>query len=161
MKNLLPSFAAVLVLTLGGCAPQVDTEAELAAIRAFHDECLSAQITGDVECFAEDGQMLPNEFPAIKGKSAIADIVAQIIADPNFSVSHDIIDIEVSRSGDLAYIHYTYKFAMSDPDGNPATEHGNAVYILKKQPQVGWKYIIDISNRVAENGNDTAEATMQ
>ena len=161
MKTQLLSFATVLVLTLGGCAPQADTEAERATIRTFHDDCLAAQVTGDVDCFSEDGQMLPNEFPPIKGKSAIADVVAQIIGDPNFSVSHDIIDIDVSQSGDLAYIHYTYEFAMSDSDGNPATEHGNAVFILKKQPQVGWKYIIDISNRVAENDNGTAETTMQ
>ena len=154
MKNLMLTFPTVLVLTLSACAPQVDTEAERAAIRTFHDECLSAQITGDVECFAEDGQMLPNEFPPIKGKGAIAEIVAQIIEDPNFAVAHDIIDIDVSHSGDLAYIHYAYNFTMSDPEGNPATERGNAIYILKRQPHIGWRYLLDLSNRVAEDVRD-------
>ena len=160
MKNLLPSLATGLVLTLGGCAPQVDTEVERIAIRTFHDECLSAQITGNVDCFAEDGQMLPNEFPPIKGKSVIAEVVPQMISDPNFAVSHDIVDIDVSRSGDLAYIHYTYKFTMSDPGGNPVTEHGNAIYILKKQPQVGWEYLLDLSNSAAEDVGDVDRATI-
>ncbi len=157
MKSLLLSFTAVLVSILAGCAPQADTEVERAAIRAFHDDCLSAQINGDVGCFAEDGQMLPNEFPPIKGKSAIADVVGQIIEDPNFTVSHDVIDIDVSQSGDLGYIQYTYTLTHSDLDGNPATERGNGVFILKKQPQVGWRYVLDIANAAAEAAPASAE----
>jgi ketosteroid isomerase-like protein len=157
MKTQLLSFATVLVLTLGGCAPQVDAEAERAAIRTFHDDCLAAQVTGDVGCFSEDGQMLPNEFPPIKGKSAIAEVVPKMIADPNFSVSHDVIDIDVSQSGDLGYIQYTYTLTHSDLDGNPATERGNGVFILKKQPQVGWRYVLDIANAAAEAAPASAE----
>ena len=160
MKKLLLSIATLLALIIGGCAPQVDMEAERAAIRTFHDECLSALLTGDVDCFAEDSQVLINEFPPIKGKGAIAEVVSQMIEDPNFAVSHSIINTDVSQSGDLAYIHYTYKFTVSDPNGGPATEHGNAIYILKKWPQVGWKYLLDLSNSAAEDVGDVDKVTI-
>ena len=134
------------------CGQQLDMEGERAAVHEFHDACSKAQLAGNVDCFAEDGQWLPPQAPPIKGRDKIGEIVSQAIEDPNFSVSHDIVDIEVSGSGDLAYIHYTYEFTMSGPDGSPVTEHGKAIYVLKKQPQAGWKFLIDIWN------TDTPEA---
>jgi len=156
MKILFPVFTTVLVLAVSGCAPQVDMEAERAAVHKFHDECMAAIPNGIVDCFAEDGQLLPPKAPPIKGKSAIGELVAQVTGDPNFSASHDIVNIEVSHSGDLAYIHYTYELILSDPDGNPIAEQGNAIYILKKQPQAGWKFLFDIWN-VDADSNESAQ----
>jgi uncharacterized protein (TIGR02246 family) len=146
MKKLFSIFASVMVLVVSGCAPQADMEAERAAIHKFHDECMTAMLAGNVDCFAEDGQMLPPHAPPIKGKGAIDELISQIIDDPNFSASHDIVKVDVSRSGDLANIHYTYELIKSDPDGNPITEQGKAIYILRKKPQAGWKIWFDIWN---------------
>jgi len=136
-------------------ATLVDMEAERAAIHKFHDECMAVLLAGNVDCFSEDGQLLPPSAPSIKGKGAIGEVVSQMIEDPNFSASHDIINVEVSRSGDLAYIHYIYELTMSGPDGNPITEKGKAIYVLKNQPQAGWKYVIDIWNADDESISDT------
>jgi uncharacterized protein (TIGR02246 family) len=146
MKKLNSIFAIILALAISGCTPQVDVEAERAAIHKFHDECLTAQLAGNVDCFAEDGQWFPPNAAPIKGKKAIGELVSQVIGDPNFSASHDIVNIEVSRNGNLAYIHYTYELSMSGPDGSPVTERGKAIHILKKQPEVGWEILIDIWN---------------
>ncbi len=161
MKELFLIFGTLLVLAVGGCAPQVDVEAERAAIHKFHDECMTAILAGNVDCFAEEVQLLPRDAPPIKGKKAMGELVSQMIEDPNFSFSHDIVNVEVSRSSDLAYIHYTYELIMSDPEGNPVTEQGKAIYILKKQPQVGWKFLIDIWNTDAESMSDTIVETEQ
>ena len=40
----------------------------------------------------------------------------------------------------------TCNVLILDPDGNPVAEHGKAIYVLKKQPQAGWKILIDIWN---------------
>jgi steroid delta-isomerase-like uncharacterized protein len=146
MKKLIPIFSIMLVLAVSGCAPQLDLEAEREAIHKFHDECITALLAGNVDCFAEEAQFLPPNAHPLKGKKAIGELVSQMIEDPNFSGSHDIVNVEVSRSGDLATIHYTYELNMSDPDGNPVTEHGKAIYVLKKQSQGGWKILIDIWN---------------
>ena len=155
MKNLFAIFAALLVLGVGGCAPQVNTKAELAAIHKFHDECMTTLRAGNVDCFAEDGQMLPRGAPPIIGSAAIGELLSLLIKDPNFSVSHDIVSAEVSRSRDLAYIHYTYEFVVSNKNGNPVVEEGKAVYVLKKQPQDGWKILIDIWNTDVQGESDT------
>lgn len=146
MKKLIPICATVLVLVVSGCSPKVDMEVQRAAVHKFHDECMTTLLAGDISCFAEEGQLLPPNAPPVKGKKAISELVSQIIEDPNFSASHDIVNVEVSGSGDLAYIHYTYELTLSDPDGNPVAEQGKAIYILKKQPQGGWKIWFDIWN---------------
>lgn len=150
MKKLFPVLAALALVTSSGCAPPVDVEAERAAIRRFHDECINAALAGDVgvtvSCFAEEGQLLPPNASLIKGKDAIGEFLSQIVENPSFSGSHKIAKVEVSRSGDLAYIHYTYELTLNDPDGNPVTEHGKAIYVLKKTATGEWKFLIDIWN---------------
>jgi len=161
MKILFSIVTAVLVLAVSGCAPQVDVEAERAAIRKFHDECLTKMLAGNVDCFAEDGQMLPLDATPIKGRSAIGELVSRMLEDPNFSVSHDVIDVDVFQSGDQAYVHYAYEITMSDHDGNPVAEQGKAIYILKKQPQVGWKILIDTWKADGESMSDALVKTEQ
>jgi uncharacterized protein (TIGR02246 family) len=155
MKRIFLISTALLLVVTFGCAPQVDMQAERAAIHAFHDECLAAMLVGDLDCFAEDGQALPHGASVIKGRSAIGELISQMIEDPNLSVSHDIVNIEVSRGGDLAYIHYTYELTMSDQDGSPATEYGKGIFTLKKQPQEGWKILIDIWNANNDSLSDS------
>ena len=146
MKRLFLITAAVLVVAAVGCAPRVDIEAERAAIHKFHDECLAAMLIGDVGCFAEDGLALPHDALPIAGRDAIGELISKMIEDPNLAVSHDIVNLDISAGGDQAYLHYTYDLTMSDPSGNPATEHGKGVFILKKQSQIGWEILIDIWN---------------
>ena len=125
---------------------KADMGAEREAIHRFHDESLTALMAGDISCFAKDGQLLPPNAPPVKGRQAIGELVSQFIKDPNFSASHDIVDVEVSRGGDLAYIYYTYELTVSNPDGSPVTERGKAIYILQRQPEAEWEFLFDIWN---------------
>ena len=154
MMKRYPVFAAVFVLTVGGCTPQVDVDAEQAAIRDFHDKCLAQLLTGNADCFAEDSQLLPLDATPIKGRSAIGELVSRMLEDPNFSVSHDVIDVDLFQNGDQAYVHYTFEMIMSDSDGNPVAEQGQAIYLLDKQPQVGWQILIDAYKADSENVSD-------
>ena len=146
MSKLFILAVTVSAVFIVSCGQHDDAEVERATIISFHDECLKAQLAGNVDCFSEDGQWLPPDALPIKGREAIREAVSQAIEDPNFSVSHDIVDIEVSGCGDLASIHYNFVLTMSAPDGDPVTERGKAIHILKKQPEVGWKILIDIWN---------------
>ena len=87
MKRLFLIFSTMLTLAIIACAPQVDLEAERVAIEKFHEECLTAQLAGNVDCFAEDGQWLPPGAPPIKGRKAIGELVSQIINDPNLLIT--------------------------------------------------------------------------
>ena len=153
----------LLVFFLNGCAPKVDAAAERAAVHKFHDTCMDAARARDlavwVSCFAEDAQLFPPNAPTIKGKDAIGEVASQIMESPDFSVSHEIVRTGVSRSGDFAYIYYTYELTENGPNGNPVTENGEAIYVLKNQPQAGWKFLIDIWNaapRAVDAGSENS-----
>jgi predicted ester cyclase len=131
------------------------------AVHKFHDESLKMLLAGNVGCFSEEGQWLPPNAPLVEGKNSIGEIVSQVIEDPNFSASHEIVDIKVSSSGDLAYIHYTYELTVSDPAGKPDSDYGKGIYVLQKQQQAGWKFLIDIWNSDAEIMHDTVAVPKQ
>ena len=150
MKKLFLVLAALLVFAASGCAPKVDVEAERAAIRGLHDECVKAVQAKDVgrflSCFTDDAMWFPPNAPLIKGKEAIREFVSEAMAHPDFAVSHELGKVEVSRSGDLAYLTYAYELTLNDPEGKPVTDRGKDIYILQKQPDGAWKIVIDIWN---------------
>jgi ketosteroid isomerase-like protein len=144
-------LAVSLVLATSGCAQrvQVDIPAEEAAIRNAADvEQLNAAKARDVEGLltfhTDDASMLPPNAPIATGKEAIRELWTDIIASP--SVGWQTSAVEVSSAGDLAYSRGTYELAVTDPEGNPATEIGKWVDVWKKQPDGTWKLVVVIWN---------------
>ena len=65
---------------------------------------------------------------------------------PGLNLTWQITKIEVSQSGDLAYVQSTYEASFEDPQGGkPAIEKGKAVTVWNKQGDT-WKAVADISN---------------
>ena len=150
MKKLFPIVSTLLVLAISGCAPQVDLEAEAAAIRSADADCLKAWAAKDVDlvlsCYSDDASVLPSNAPIATGKEAIRALWSQVFETPGFAVSWDISKLEVSRAGDLAYGHGTYEAMVNDAAGNPVTERGKWVGVWKKQADGQWKLVADIGN---------------
>jgi len=151
MKKLFPIVATILVFALSGCAPQVDVEADKAAIRDLMDvQWLNAAQAKDVDTvlsfFADDASRFPPNASIITGKEAIRARVSEAYSGPRVAISWQTTKVEVAGSGDLAYSHGTYEETVNDPEGNPVTERGKWVTILKKQPDGSWKVVIDIWN---------------
>ena len=149
MKKLLLIVATLLVFASSGCAPHVDTAAEEAAIRNAADvEQLNAAKARDVEGLltfhTDNASMLPPDAPIATGKEAIRELWTDIIASP--SVGWQTSAVEVSSAGDLAYSRGTYELAVTDAEGNPATEIGKWVDVWKKQPDGTWKLVVVIWN---------------
>jgi uncharacterized protein (TIGR02246 family) len=150
MKKLFPIVATLLVLAISGCAPQVDIEAEEAAIREadrqFSAAAAAKHVEGMVSLFADDAQLLPPDAPAITGKEGVRNFVSEITAIPGFAVSWQTTQAEVSRAGDLGYTLATLELTMNDAEGNPVTRQGKDFHVWKKQPDGSWKVVIDIWN---------------
>ena len=148
MKKTALVVMSLFVLALAACAPQVDTAADEAAIRTVDGQMVAAINAGDLDrwlgFFTEDAIMLPPNAPAVTGKEAIREFVSDLMASTDFTVSHDLGKVEVSRSGDLAYVSYAYKLTLNDPEGKPVTDRGKDISILKKQPDGMWKVVIDM-----------------
>jgi ketosteroid isomerase-like protein len=127
----------------------VDVEAERTAIRNAADvELLNAAKAGDVErlvTFQADGaSMFPPNAPIATGKEAMRGVWSDITASP--SVDWQTSSVEVSSAGDVAYSWGTYELAVTDAEGNPATEIGKWVNVWKKQPDGTWKQAVIIWN---------------
>ena len=151
MKTLVSIVATLLVLAISGCAPQVDLEAEAAAIREATDvEWLEVGQAKDLDLWVsfhtDDASLLPPNAPIITGKEAIRAFVSKLISTPGWAASWQTTKIEVSRSGDLAYSYGPQQTTVDDAEGNPVTDQQMWVAVWKKQPDGSWKCAVLILN---------------
>ncbi len=149
MKKLFPIVATMLVFALSGCAPQVDVEAEAAAIRSMSNEWLNAARAKDVDRimadFSADASVLAPNAPIATGTEAIRQVWSDMVESPGFAMDTQVTKVEVARAGDLAYALGTYELTTNDPEGNPVTDRGKWVAVGKKEAGA-WKWIADIWN---------------
>ena len=72
------------------------------------------------------------------------------LADPNWSLVLQPVQVEVSKGGDLGYARGTYVLVATDPVSKKAvTEKGRFVTIFRKMADGSWKAIQDINNAEA------------
>ncbi len=150
MKTLFPIVVTLLVLAISGCAPQVDVEADKAAIRTALGEAWNAVIAKDVDKFiavcADEDIMFPPNAPIVRGKQEVREYMSQLFATPGYSMSRQPPQIEVSGAGDLAYTWDTFELTVNDAEGNPVTQNSKHVVVWKKQSDGTWKAVLDIWN---------------
>ena len=154
MKRLFPIGATLLVLAISGCAPQVDVEAERAALLTA-DEAWSqsaADLDGFMSFVADDASMLPFDAPIATGKEAIRAVFSALSSAPGFALSWSATGSVVSRAGDLGYTIGTFELTVNDAGGNPVTTVGKYVTVWRKQADGQWKVVADIFNRDAPPG---------
>jgi ketosteroid isomerase-like protein len=114
-----------------GCAKQTapDTrEADARAVRESEIEASNALGAKDlarlVSFYADDASLFFPNTPIVTGKDAIRQTWKTILAIPNFAMSFQIVKVEVSRSGDLAYGHGTYTRTWNDAAGQAGNRQG-------------------------------------
>ena len=151
MEKLFLVLATVLVLAASGCAPQVDVEAEAAAIRELTDvEWMEAGQAKDVERWVsfhtDDALLFPPNAPLVTGKEAIRAVTSELLSNPGYEASWQTTKVEVARSGDLAYSYGPQKITVNDVEGNPVTDQQKWVAVWKKQADGTWKCVALILN---------------
>lgn len=100
--------------------------------------------------YTDDGTVMFPNAPLMTGKDAIAKAMKDVLADPNWSLALQPVQVEVSRSGDLGYVRGTYLLTATDPAGKKvATEKGRFVTIFRKAADGSWKAVQEISNAEA------------
>ena len=140
---------AVALIALASCTPVpvADTSGDEAAIRAVDASMVATLNAHDVNkwltYFVADGRLLPPGSPPIVGTEAIRSLITGFIS-PEFAVAHHLEGVTVSKSGDLAYVWYSYELTFKGPDGKPATEKGKDISIYKKASDGTWKLAVDM-----------------
>jgi uncharacterized protein (TIGR02246 family) len=116
-----------------------DLDAQWSQTAAAHD------LEGTVSYYSDDAVLLPPNAHMATDKQAIRASWASILI-PSASVSWRISRIEVSRSGDLAYLVGTYALTLKDPQGKPVMDRGKLIEAWKKQADGKWKTVADTYN---------------
>ena len=100
--------------------------------------------------YTDDGNLMVPNSPMMTGKDAIGKSMKGALADPNWSLTLQPVQVEVSRSGDLGYTRGTYVLTATDPASKKAvTEKGRFVTIFRKEPHGSWKAVQHINNAEA------------
>ncbi len=157
MAICLVFFSVLLTL---GCGPRplskeelsvLDTRpAEEAAIRLADSYWVKAAQSKQVDAwmafYADDAVVLPPNEKMATDKDGIRKSVGELLGLPGLSLRWEPTNVEVARSGDLAYLYGAYVLTFNDAKGKPVTDHGKNVEIWKKQGDGHWKCIVDTWN---------------
>lgn len=150
MNKLVLFGTVVSALVLIGCGPAVDIETEKAALREADVQSLKAFEAKDVEgmtaFYAENASVYPPNHPIVTGREAIQELWVGLVANPGFALSWEPVNVEMAKSGDLAWVQETYRFSMENAEGELQEDRGKAVLVWKKQADGSWKIVADIFN---------------
>jgi uncharacterized protein (TIGR02246 family) len=144
------SIIIVLACVIISCAQQkVDTQAEGEKVMQLSKEWSEAASSGDVDkvlsYWADDAIMMTAAHPTYKGKDAIRKMVEESMTIPGFSIRWQPVSVEVSESGDMAYLIENSQVSYTDSTGNAVTQRNKTVSIWRKQADGSWKNVVDIS----------------
>ena len=140
-----------LVLFLSACSNQPpDTRAaDESTIKNLDAQWSQAAASNDVHAtisyYADNASVLPPNAPIADSGPAIQAVWESLLG-PGNSVSWQPSKVQVSRSGDLAYVIGVYQAASKDSRGNPVQDHGKYVEVWNKQADGKWKAVADIFN---------------
>lgn len=143
----------VLLSLLVGCNSQTaaDTRAaDEATLRNLDAEWSKAAGAKDVEktvsYYTDDAVILAPNLPTIQGKQQARAMWQGMFSVPGFGGGWKATKVEVSRSGDLAWITGTYELSETDERGRPMVDKGKYLEVWKKQPDGSWKCVADTFN---------------
>lgn len=114
--------------------------------REWSESASSKNLEKTVSYWADDAVVMPPGQPLLKGKKAIRQMVEDSYKIPGFGIRWQPISVEVSKSGDLAYMIEKSQITVIDSLGKELTERLRGVTVWKKQADGSWKNVVDITN---------------
>ena len=144
MKKVFFVFAIVSAFVLSGCAPtapQVDVEADEAAIKKAFDESTVALNANDgsiVDLGTEDVVVMYKNGPAVTGKEAVRARQQELMSQLTFEETRSVDEVVVS--GDWAFVRWSGKGTTTPRDGGEPSEFDRkGIAIYQRQPDNSWK----------------------
>ena len=143
-------IVTLLAFTASCTKTQVSTqEADVKAIRDDQAQWLkdfqSRDLDKIVSHYSDDAIIVDDGGPPVRGREAAKNIYRAAANDPSSSLTFAPSRVEVSKSGDLAYVFGSYASVGTVPHTqNTAEEKGTYISVYKKQADGSWKDVADI-----------------
>lgn len=153
MKSFLPVLVvaflvATIIFPMTHQTVSASPKATADTLKQLEGEFMKAALEkgskGYMSCYADEAVELPNNSPAIYGKTNIAETMG-FLDDKNNRLTWKPAGGDISASGDLGYTFGTYEFTSPGQDGSQ-TEYGKYTSIWKLQKDGSWKVVLDMGN---------------
>src|ERR1700733_6347742 len=157
MSNRLPVLLTSLVVAslfvVRPCISAISA-GELAAaeagIRESDAQWVAAARTASVDAwmafYSADAVVMAPNVQIASDHERVRQAVADLLALPHLSIAWHPIKVEVARSDDLAYLIGAYELGYDDGRGSRVSDRGKLLEIWRRQPDGGWKCIVDTWN---------------
>ena len=157
MSNRLPVLlASLIVVSLFVHRPCMsaisagELAAAEAAIRESDAQWVAAARTASVDAwmafYSADAVVMAPNVQIASDHERVRQAVADLLALPHLSIAWHPIKVDVARSDDLAYLIGVYEFGYDDGRGSRVSDRGKLLEIWRRQPDGGWKCIVDTWN---------------
>ncbi len=136
-------LVSIIVAVLSGIAVAEDlNDADLNAIREAARSYADAWLTNDadnvMETFVDEPVLSPSGLPYLEGQKAARAFWFPADSPSTKVTDFELMEIEVSGSGDLGYVRGTFRLAF-EYDDSDYENHGKYVTILRKSPDGEWR----------------------
>lgn len=152
-KAWLLLAAGGLIAAAGGCQKYESHEGQPAkadvgaienAIKAdqakWNEEFKTKNLDGLVAHYTPDAFFVAPGVEPAKGSKDIREVYEEALKDPAFAATFTSEKIDVSQSGDLAYVRGRFTETFTHPDTDkPTSDSGSYIMVYKKQPDGSWK----------------------
>jgi ketosteroid isomerase-like protein len=131
-----------------GAGDQPLAAADLAAIRATDSAFASAAGAGDAAgvaaTYLADARLMSPNAPTVEGREGIQKFWGGLMGA--YHLQFEVAADEVEGRGDLAYArgHYILDGTPKAKGGAPIHDEGKFLEILRRQPDGGWRYAVDM-----------------
>ena len=140
-------------LALGACVPksQFDAAAESATLLRRDAEWADLASAGKnvdsiVSYWTDDAVIIEPGQPAVEGKAAIRNYVAESFKTPGFKIHWVSEKPTFSPDGKFAYMRGADEMTVPGPKGAPMTLHLRGYSIWRLEPDGQWRCVVDIAN---------------
>ena len=134
--------ALILTAACASAPPRVDVRTEEESIRALSRAALATvqakNAAGFAAFYLPDASFQEANMPAFVGTAAIRGHFEQFMALPKFQLNFEPTQIDVAKSGELAYEQGTWRVSFDSPDG-PMQDGGVYAQLWRKTAESGWK----------------------
>jgi uncharacterized protein (TIGR02246 family) len=144
--------AAILAITSGAAASDPSarvTDAQSRVREADAARC-AAMRTRDLDRFSsllsDDVAFFADQMPVARGPAAVRELLAAFFDPRGPAMRCEPRTVEVSRSGDLAYVTGTSDVTGTEAERSPTAGHGKYVTIWRRDRAGKWKLILAIGN---------------
>jgi ketosteroid isomerase-like protein len=150
--------ALLSLLAIGACARGPDLEAERELLREADARYVTTANAGDVSgltaLYATDATRYPPNGDPGTGIDAMRAFAEGVASTPGFHLSPELLDMDVSESGDMGYTLNLLELTVTGADGSPATQYLRDFHVWRKGADGQWRSVVDIwHERVFEDGS--------